>query len=159
MNAERLYTRLPLYLSALLALLFSALPLPHVLDVLRPDFLLLIVIWFALMMPRAGGLLFAWTAGLVLDAFRGVVLGENALAFVAVAYLVHRFHLRVRMFPLTHQSLVVMSLLGIYQFLMFWIDGVTGHPVTDWARWLPVVTGTLLWPLLTGLLGRLTSRP
>jgi hypothetical protein len=42
---------------------------------------------------------------------------------------------------------------------MFWIDGVTGHPVTDWARWLPVVTGTLLWPLLTGLLGRLTSRP
>jgi rod shape-determining protein MreD len=159
MSPERNSARLPLYLSALLALLLSALPLPHVLDLVRPDFLLLVVIWFALMMPRAGGLFFAWTAGLALDALRGIVLGEHALAFVAIAYVVHRFHLRVRMFPLTHQSLVVMTLLAVYQFLLFWIDGVTGHPVTDWARWLPVVTGTLLWPLLTGLLGRLASHP
>jgi rod shape-determining protein MreD len=147
-----------LYATSLVALLLSAVPLPHVLDVLRPDFLLLVVVWFAVMLPRAGGLLYAWMAGLALDAFRGVVLGENALAFVAVAYLAHRFHLRVRMFPLTHQSLVILSLLWVYQFLLFWVDGVTGHPLTDWARWLPVLTGALLWPVLTELLGRLASR-
>jgi rod shape-determining protein MreD len=158
MNSEARHPRRTLYIAALIALLLCAVPLPHALDVVRPDFLLLIVIWFALMSPRAGGLLFAWLAGLTLDAFRGVVLGENALAFVAIAYLVHRFHLRVRMFPLAHQSLVVMSLLWIYQFLLFWIDGVTGHPVTDWARWLPVLSGALLWPVLAGLMGRITSR-
>ena len=152
------YIRFRLYGFALAALVLSAIPLPHALDLLRPDFLLLIEIWFALTAPRSGGLLFAWSAGLALDAFRGIVLGENALAFVAVAYLVHRFHLRVRMFPLAHQSLVVLSLLWLYQFLLFWIDGVTGHPVTDWARWLPVLTGTLLWPVLAGMMGRLTSR-
>ena len=144
--------------TSLAALVLGALPLPRLVDPLRPDFLLLVVIWFALMMPRAGGLLFAWFAGLALDGFRGVVLGQNALAFVVIAYLVHRFHLRVRMFPLAHQSLVVLSLLWLYQFLLFWIDGVTGHPLTDWARWLPVVTGALLWPLLAGLLSRLTMR-
>jgi rod shape-determining protein MreD len=125
---------------------------------LRPDFLLLVVIWFAIMHPRAGGLLFAWIAGLSLDAFRGMVLGENALAFVVVAYLAHRFHLRVRMFPLAHQSLVIMALLWVHQFLLFWVDGVTGHPLTDWARWVPVITGAALWPVWTGLLGRLTAR-
>ncbi|HXQ63478.1 MAG TPA: rod shape-determining protein MreD [Steroidobacteraceae bacterium] len=151
-------TRWTLYASALVALLLSAVPLPRALDVLRPDFLLLLVVWFAVMLPRDGGLLFAWVAGLALDAFRGVVLGENALAFVVVAYLAHRFYLRIRMFPLLQQSLVVLSLLFTYQFLLFWVDGVTGHPLTDWARWLPVLTGALLWPLLTGLLGRLTSR-
>lgn len=151
-------SRWTLYASSLVALLLSAVPLPHVLDVLRPDFLLLVVVWFAVMLPRDGGLLFAWVAGLSLDAFRGVVLGENALAFVVVAYLAHRFYLRVRMFPLAQQSLVVLALLFTYQFVLFWVDGVTGHPLTDWARWLPVLTGALVWPVLTGLLGRLTSR-
>jgi len=143
---------------SLAALLLCGLPLPRALAALRPDLLLLVVIWFALMKPRTGGLLYAWFAGLSLDAFRGLVLGQNALAFVMIAYLVHRFHLRVRMFPLMHQSLVVMSLLWIYQFTLFWVDGVTGHPLTDWARWLPVLTGALLWPPFTGLMGRITAR-
>jgi rod shape-determining protein MreD len=158
MNAERSAPRPLLYASAIVGLLLSVLPLPSVLGWIRPDFLLLIVIWFALMAPRAGGLLFAFVAGLMLDAFRGVVLGQHALAFVLIAYLVHRFHLRVRMFSLLQQSLFVLSLLWLYQFILFWIDGVTGHPVTDWARWLPVVTGTLLWPVLTGFLGRFLTR-
>jgi len=149
--------RLALYGAALAGLFISAVPLPHVLDLLRPDFLLLVVVWFAIMVPRAGGLAFAWGAGLALDAFRGQILGENALAFVAVAYLAHRFHLRLRMYPLTHQSLVVLSMLFIYQFLLFWIDGVAGHPLTDWARWLPAITGALIWPLLDGVLGRFAS--
>jgi rod shape-determining protein MreD len=158
MNSATASGRLPLYLAAVVALLCSAVPLPHWLDLVRPDFLLLVVIWFAVMVPRAGGLLFAWTAGLALDSFRGQILGENALAFVAVAYLAHRFHLRVRMYPLAHQSMVVFLLLFIYQFLLFWIDGVAGHPLTDWARWLPAITGPLAWPVLNGLLGRFTSR-
>lgn len=156
--SERSAPRPLLYTSAVVGLLLSVLPLPGVLEWLRPDFLLLVVIWFALMAPRAGGLLFAFVAGLALDAFRGVVLGQYALAFVVVAYLVHRFHLRMRMFSLLQQSLLVLSLLWLYQFVLFWIDGVTGHPVTDWARWLPVLTGTLAWPVLTGFLGRFLMR-
>jgi rod shape-determining protein MreD len=158
MMDERRSPRLMLYAVALAALVLSAVPLPHVLDLLRPDFLLLTVVWFALMMPRAGGLAFAWTAGLALDAFHGIMLGESALAFVVVAFIVHRFHLRMRMYHLSQQSLVVFGLLFLYQFLLFWIDGVAGHPVTAWVRWLPVLTGALFWPVMTGLMGRVVSR-
>lgn len=158
MNAERGGGRPLLYVSAIVALLLSVLPLPSFVEWLRPDFLLLVVIWFALSSPRAGGLLFAWCCGLALDAFRGVVLGQYALAFVIVAYLVHRFHLRVRMFTLLQQALFVFSLLAFYQFILFWIDGVTGHPLSTWARWLPAVTGALLWPVLAGFMGRFLTR-
>ncbi len=150
--------RVALLVSSVLALALTGLPLPWTLDVLRPDLLLLVVIWFALMRPRTAGLFYAWAVGLLLDAFRGIVLGENALAFVMIAYLVHRLHLRLRMFPLSQQSLVVMSLLWLYQFTLFWIDGVSGHPLTDWIRWLPVLTGALLWPLVTSLFGRIVAR-
>jgi rod shape-determining protein MreD len=147
-----------LYLSALIALVLTALPLPWRLDWLRPDFLLLVVIWFAIMAPRAGGLLFAWVAGLALDAFHGVLLGEHAFAFVVVAYLVHRFHLRVRMFTIGQQALTVLALLAIYQFLLWWIDGITHHPLSNWARWLPVFTGALLWLPFTGFMDRYLAR-
>ncbi len=158
MTSERAPPRVLLYVSSLIALFLSALPLPRFLDYLRPDFLLVVVVWFALAAPRAGGLAFAFFAGLVLDAFQGVVLGEHAFAFVCIAYLVHRFYLRIRMFPLGHQTLTVMSLLFFYQFILFWIDGVTGHPVTDWARWIPVLTGTIIWPILVGVLSRFLAR-
>ncbi|MCX7056704.1 MAG: rod shape-determining protein MreD [Proteobacteria bacterium] len=158
MSDQQRAPRLTLIVSSLLALLLCGLPLPRAVDALRPDLLLLVVIWFALMKPRAGGLVYAWLAGLALDAFRGIVLGQNALAFVMIAFLVHRFHLRVRMFPLSQQSLFVMSLLWLYQFTLFWVDGVTGHPLTDWARWLPALTGTLLWPVFAGLMDRITAR-
>ena len=158
MSKDRLPPRTTLYGACFAALLLSALPLPRVVGFLRPDFLLLTVVWFALAAPRAGGLSFAFLIGLILDAFQGVVLGEHAFAFVVIAYLVHRFYLRIRMFPLGHQTLTVLSLLFFYQFILFWIDGVTGHPVTDWARWMPVLTGTLIWPVLAALLGRLAAR-
>jgi rod shape-determining protein MreD len=157
-SKQRTPPRTVLYAACFIALLLSALPLPRVVGFLRPDFLLLTVIWFALAAPRAGGLSFAFLIGLLLDAFQGVVLGERAFGFVAIAYLVHRFHLRIRMFPLGHQTLTVMSLLFFFQFILFWIDGVTGHPVTDWERWMPVLTGTLIWPVLAAVLGRFVAR-
>lgn len=141
--------RLAAYGLAFVTLLLGAVPLPHTLNTIRPDALLLTVIWFALMTPRSTRLFFAFSWGLLLDAFSGVVLGEHALAFVAVAFLVHRFHLRMRMFPRVQQSLVVLTLLWIYQFLLFWVDGVSGHPVNEWSRLLPGLTGMLCWPLLS----------
>jgi rod shape-determining protein MreD len=104
------------------------------------------------------GLLFAWVCGLMVDAFNGVVLGQHALALLLIAYVALHFHLRIRMFPLSQQALTVLSLLWLYEFVLFWIDGVTGHPVTDWGRWLRVLTGAALWPLIAGLYGRWLAR-
>jgi rod shape-determining protein MreD len=126
--------------------------------VIRPDWLLIAVIWFALMSPRSAGLLYAFCWGLLTDAFTGVLLGEHAVGFVVIAYLVHSSHLRMRMFPLLHQSLVVLFLLWFYQFLLFWIDGVSGHPVNDWSRLLPGLMGALCWPLMAGVFTRIVGR-
>ena len=158
MNDPYATHRLQAYISALVALLLSAIPLPHVLGLLRPDLLLLVVIWFALMSPRSTGLLYAFGWGLLLDAFSGVLLGQHALGFVAVSFFVHHFHLRMRMFPLPHQTFVVLMLLWLYQFLLFWIDGVSGHPLNEWSRLLAGVGGALCWPLLSGLFSSLVRR-
>lgn len=126
----------------------TSIPLPAVIDPFRPDFVLLFVIYWSLSAPRHLGLMAAWFCGLLLDVFKGTVLGQHALAFLVVAFATHYWQLRIRIFPIWQQAATVFMLLAVYQFIVFWIDGIVGDAVTNIARWLPVITGALLWPFL-----------
>ena len=150
--------RLLYWASIAAGLVLAIVPLPDWLDPVRPDLALLAVIYWVLNAPRVAGLGSAWLAGLVLDVLRGMVLGQHALGFLVVAFLTHRLQLRMRMFPLLHQSIVVMLLLAVYHFVIFWTDGLTGHGYTGWSRWLPVLSGGLLWPLIVALGDSLSRR-
>jgi rod shape-determining protein MreD len=138
--------------TVVLALILAIVPLPEAIVAARPDFLLLLVIYWSLSAPRIAGLTFAWLCGLAIDLLTGVLLGQHALAFLIVAFFTHKFQLRMRIFPIWQQTLTVLMLLALYQFVVFWIDGVIGEPVTTWARWIPVFTGALLWPVLVAML-------
>lgn len=142
----------------LASLAATVVPLPDLLEPLRPNFVALTILWLCLLSIRSTGLLLAWCAGLAVDALHGMLLGQNALALVVIAYIALKMRLRIRAFPILHQSVVVFGLLALQEFILFWIDGLAGFPVTDWARWLPVLTGALCWPLLTGLYSRLSIR-
>jgi rod shape-determining protein MreD len=134
--------------TVILAIIFAVLPLPQPIDAARPDLLLLLVIYWALSAPRIAGLLFAWFCGLAIDVLKGIILGQHALAFLVVAYITHKNQLRIRVFPMSQQTATVFMLLAVYQFIVFWPDGIVGQPVTTWMRWLPVISGAILWPML-----------
>lgn len=139
-------------LTVIVALIFTVLPLPEPINAARPDLLLLLVIYWALSAPRVAGLLFAWLCGLAIDVLKGIILGQHALAFLVVAYITHKNQLQMRVFPMSQQSVTVFMLLAVYQFIVFWLDGIVGQPVTTWMRWLPVISGAFLWPILVAVL-------
>ena len=138
--------------TTLLALVFAVVPLPDVMNEAKPPLLLLLVIYWALSAPRIAGLMFAWMCGFAIDVVKGPLFGQHALAFLLVAYLTHKLQLRMRLYPILHQTGVVFFLLALAEFLVFYIDGIIGPAVTTWMRWVPVVTGTLVWPLLVSIL-------
>ncbi|HUX72929.1 MAG TPA: rod shape-determining protein MreD [Steroidobacteraceae bacterium] len=158
MMRSRPVRRTPIALSALAALTIAIVPLPSVLDVLRPDFLVLVVLYWSIEAPRIGGLTLAFTAGLALDLLNGVVLGEHALALTLTAAWTTHLRLRLRVFSMLQQSLTIFALLTGYQFILFWVDGATGYPLTSMARWLAPVIDALVWPLMVGTLSRLHER-
>jgi len=150
--------RLPMALSALGALALAIIPLPKALDALRPDILVLVVFYWSIESPRAGGLALAFFAGLGLDVINGVVLGQHALALTLMAAWATHLRLRLRVFSVMSQSLTIFALLTGYQFILFWVDGATGNPVTSFGRWLAPVIGAVIWPFLAGALSRLRER-
>ena len=144
--------RLRVTATVVIALILAVVPLPRWMDVARPYLLLLLVIYWSLSAPRIAGLLFAWLCGMAIDLLKGTTLGQHALAFLVVSYITHKFQLRIRIFPLSQQTLTVLILLLVYEALVWYTDGVLGYPVTTWARWIPVLTSALLWPVVVGIL-------
>ena len=145
-------SRLRVTVTVIIALILAVLPLPRWMDIARPYLLLLLVIYWSLSAPRIAGLLFAWLCGMAIDLLKGTTLGQHALAFLVVSVLTHKFQLRIRIFPLSQQTMTVLILLLIYEALVWYTDGVLGYPVTTWARWIPVLTSALLWPVMVGIL-------
>ena len=138
--------------SAFFALILTALPLPTWLDVMRPAFLVLTVLYWSVYAPRTGGIGFGFFAGLALDVFQGPVLGEHALALALITYVAVREHQRIRSKPAIQQALIVLAALMLYEVVLFTIDGWSGHPVTSSLRWIHTVTGALIWPLAAAIL-------
>ena len=138
-----------------LALALSVVPLPGVVATFRPDWVPLVIIYWAIVAPEHFGLLTAMWLGLAADTLTGSLLGQHALAMLVVGYLCLRFHLRIRIFPVWQMSMSVLFMLAIYEFVLFWIDGAVGRTVPYVERWAPVITGVLLWPLILGTLDRI----
>ncbi len=141
-------TRHLLVISLVSALALAIVPLPDAVAPYRPDWVALVLIFWGLMAPERIGLLTAFAMGLALDTLNGALLGQHALAMVTVVYLSVRFHLRIRVFPIWQLSVCVVFLLCLYEFILFWIDGVAGRTVPTIERWAPVVSGALVWPFI-----------
>jgi len=140
------------------ALALSVVPLPAAAAPFRPDWAPLVLVYWALLTPGHFGLFLAFGIGLAVDTLSGALLGQHALALVIVVYLALRFHLRIRVFPIWQMSATVMVLLALYEFVLFWVDGAAGVTVPYVERWGPVITGTMLWPLMLGWLTRIRQR-
>lgn len=138
-----------------LALALSVVPLPDAVAAFWPDWVPLILIYWALVTPERFGLVTALWMGLAVDTLSSALLGQHALAMLVVVYFSLRFHLRIRVFPIWQMSMTVFAMLAIYEFVLFWVDGVAGRTVPYVERWGPVVVGALLWPLVLGTLDRM----
>lgn len=149
---------IPVLGSIVVALMLSIVPLPASIELFRPDWVALALIYWTMMLPQRYSVGTAWLVGLVLDVAQGTLLGQHALALVAVAFLTSRFHLLMRVFPMSQLTATVFALLAVYQFLLFWINGVAGVDARAMTYWGPVIAGTVAWPVVAGLLSGLRFR-
>lgn len=148
MSNERGSRRIPVLICIIAALVLTVVPMPDWAGPYRPDWIALTLIYWSMTLPRSYSVGTAWIAGIVLDVADGTLLGQHALALTFITYVTVKFHLQLRVFPMSQMTVTVFALLGVYQFILFWINGIAGihaEPVTYWG---PVVTGTVLWPVL-----------
>jgi len=108
-----------IWLTLFVGLLLQILPWTSSLYILKPHWLMLILVYWILVLPHRVGIGTAFLVGIILDLFLGTVLGVHAFIFSLIAYLVlFRFQL-VRNLALWQQSFIILGLSLIYDFLLF----------------------------------------
>lgn len=142
--------------SLLLAAALSVVTLPDWITFLRPALVPMVLCHWTLMLARRIGLLLGWSIGLLLDVLHGSALGQHALALVLCSFIVIKFNEFIRSYPIWQQALLFLPIFLLYEFVLFWMDGLTGHSADPLWRWAPVISSTLLWPPLSLLLRRLS---
>jgi rod shape-determining protein MreD len=131
--------------SLLTALACNLLPWRVDLLWLRPDFLLLVTLYWAIYQPNDIGIGSAWWLGLLEDIIDGAHLGQHALAYAVAVYAITLFQRRLYNFPPWQQILPVMAILLIEQLMTVVIATFIGDSRQVALYFFAVVTGTLCW--------------
>ena len=138
--------------SFVLALALSIIPLPAMLELLRPEWMAMVLIYWCMAVPSRIGVSIGWLVGLLLDVSRDALLGQHALAFALVAFLTLHLHQRLRVFPIWQQALSVGVLIMLECLVVLWIKGLTGQSPGFWKMMIPAFTSLLVWPVIYLLL-------
>ncbi len=144
--------------SLLLALLLGLVPLPELLQPLRPYWLALVLAYWLLEEPDKVGLGAAFALGVVADLVFGGLLGEQAMRLAILAFILDRFRARMRFFPLSQQALTIGVLLLNDRVVSAAIHLVLGEPQHPWSYWWAPLLGMLLWAPLHFVLDALRLR-
>ncbi|HET7314249.1 rod shape-determining protein MreD [Salinisphaera sp.] len=143
--------------SLAVALIITLLPMPTPVSAAQPAFYTMTVLFWTANQPQRFGPIAAWCAGLAIDVLYGTPFSEHGLAMAVAAYMVVKGRELLWSFPLIQQSLLMLPVFAIYEFVLFWIDGVAGLDVNPWGRWLPVFTSAVLWPIWAFFLERIAE--
>jgi rod shape-determining protein MreD len=144
-------------LSFILAAILTILPLPGWLAWFRPQWLMLILIYWLIIMPEHIGFGFAWCCGLIADLLNSTLLGEHALAFIIIAYITLKLHRQIRLFPVWQQAMVIFVLTLIMHTLLTSTQKLLGQS-NDMRFWLSSIMDFLIWPIIWGLLNMTQRR-
>ena len=146
--------------SFVFAFLLNLLPWSGVALQISPDFVLLILLYWAVQEPRSVGQGLGFILGLVMDVADSALLGQHALIYVVAIFLVQLLRVRVLQLNLPAQALHIGAILILAQAIGVSLNLSLGREIPGtWMVIAPVV-GALLWPVISLVLAlpRLRNR-
>ncbi len=121
-------------------------PLPLSIDAFRPDWVLVVLLYWVIALPLRVNIITAWVMGLLLDVLLGSILGVHAAAMAITVYIAVVNYQKIRNFSLWQQSLIMGILAALYHLIIFWLQRFLSDVVFLPSYLYPVLTSIILWP-------------
>lgn len=136
-------------MSLFVGLMLNLLPWQDASLLMRPDFVLLMLLYWTVRQPLRVGMGAAWGLGLAMDVADGALLGQYALAYTLSTYLALTLHRRIQSFSLWPQALHILLLLLVAQTLTLLVHLLADQAFIGFRYYLASLTGALFWPVVS----------
>jgi rod shape-determining protein MreD len=137
-----------LFFSLVAAYLLTVLPWSGAWLLARPDFVLVVLLFWTIHEPRTIGQGMAFALGLLMDVSDSMLLGQHAFAYVIAVFGAQVFRVRILAFGLGEQTLHVLGLTIAASVVMLLLNLLLGanfpgvaffiSPVLTAIAWIPV---------------------
>jgi len=141
-----------IFFSFVIAYLFMVLPWSGTWLFARPDFVLVVVLFWALHQPRSIGQGVAFFAGLMMDVSDSMLLGQHALAYVIAVFGAQIFRVRILTFHIPEQTLHILGLTVLATCTMLALNLLLGADFPGFAYFIAPVLTAMLWGPVNWLL-------
>lgn len=141
-----------IFFSLLGAYVLSVLPWSGNWLLARPDFLLIVLIFWTVHEPRVVGQGAAFALGLLMDVGDSMLLGQHAIAYVAAVFGAQVLRVRILSFHLPEQTLHVLGLTLVADAVLLGLNLLLGAPFPGIAYLVSPVATALCWAPVSWLL-------
>ena len=145
--------------SFLVAFLFMLLPWSGPWLLLRPDLMVLLLIYWTIREPMLMGGWIAFCLGILADAADSSTLGIHALGYSLSYFLANHFRPRTLSFYTANQALHVLPFIFASQLTTTLTSLILKLPLPGWLWWLQSPFTALFWLVLPALLERQSTHP
>lgn len=141
-----------IFFSLLAAYLLSVMPWSGALLLARPDFLLVVLVFWTVHEPRAVGQGVAFALGLLMDVSDSMLLGQHALAYVMAIFGAQVLRVRILSFHWPEQTLHVLGLTIVADAVLLALNLLLGADFPGYAFLVSPVATALCWAPVTWIL-------
>ena len=134
-----------MFFSLVGAYLLSVLPWSGRWLLARPDFVLIVLVFWTVHEPRSIGQGVAFALGLLMDVSDSMLLGQHALAYVIAVFGAQVLRVRILSFHLPEQTLHVLGLTIVASVVMLSLNLLLGADFPGFAFLVSPVLTALCW--------------
>lgn len=138
-------------ISLLLAMFLTILPLPVWAVAYRPNWILLVVVFWIAYAPDSLGITVVWLVGIGLDLLSGATLGQHAISLMVCAFVLILTQQSFKLYPIIKQCMVMAFITLFYLSITRWLFGDVPI-IDDWTFWCSAISTAILWPWVFVLL-------
>lgn len=141
--------KLQLIFSVFVAVLLTILPLPLWAAPYRPQWVVMVVLFWTVYYPNSIGAWALFLVGLILDGLQVSLLGEHGFALVSTFVLMQLFVKRFKFYSIVLQALIVATMVLVYQFILLGTEISIGNYQASPLFLASALSSMICWPWLT----------
>ena len=139
-------------LTLFVALVLTVLPPPDLVFLYWPDWVVVVVFYWALMLPERIGPWIGFIVGTLLEVISVKSFGVIGLGMATLAFAVNRAHLQLRVLSIWQQMIVVGVFVGIFKLLTGWLYGLISGFAISSEYFYSLIGCMVSWPFIFILL-------